>query len=378
MSLEELPLTGEEILNRLWEMSIEVNLTTRRFEKGRLGLLFSVFAAEMENLIGIIMEYISQSGIDTITDPALLNSFLKQYIIRGEQTRAKVVLEFTREPGFNENIIIPQEFVVRQGTGEGAIFQTAEDLFMWKGVPKAIVVAYCMEVGSAFNVGANTLTYFEDEGYKAKLSVTNPESAWGGRDDEDLEDARQRALNFRYKREGTIAHILDQIEEFSNLTYHDYNLIEYIEGYGSVGIVLLVDNPYEYEDLCEDLRQNKIAGINYQFIRGKNIYADLNVVITIGGDRDLTPTEDQEIFNTVDEVIKDFFGIGVVIGRNVSLSSLQNALNTALASTYREVLTVEVVVAEDSLVPVNNKILVENNEIIRPNRVVTNINWVSG
>lgn len=378
MALEELPITGEEILNRLWDMSVEVNLVTRRFEKGRLGLLFSVFAAEMENLIGILHEYTNQFGIDTITDPTLLNSFLKQYIIRGEQTRSKVVLEFTREAGFNENIIIPQEFIVRQGTGNGAIFQTAEDLFLWKGVTKAIVVAYCMEVGSEFNVGANTLTYFEDEEYKSKLSVTNPEPAWGGRDDEDLEDARNRALNFRYKREGTVAHIIDQIEEFSNLTYHEYNIIEYIEGYGSVGIILLADNPYEYEDLKTDLEQNKIAGINYQFIKGKNIYADLNVIITIGGDRDLTPTEDQEVYNTVDEVIRDFFGMGVIMGRDVNLGVLQNALNSSLASAYREVLTVEVSVAEDNLVPVNNNILVENNEIIRPNRIVTNINWIGG
>lgn len=378
MAIDNYYMSGEEILTRLYDASIEVGLLNRRFEKGRIGLLYAVFAAEFENLFAIFDEYTKQFSLETVTDEALLESMLKQYLIRGTSNRARVVLRFTREADFNENITIPADFTVRDGSLDGAVFRTVEDLYMWKGTQSAIVVAYCDEIGSQFNVGADTLTVFDDTAYITKLSVTNPESAWGGKDEETLEHARERVVNFRYKREGTIAHIIDQIQEFSDLEYQQYKITEYTEGYGSVGITLLMDNDYAYEDLCIDLEQNKLAGIKYQFIRGVRKYIDLSVVITLGGNKDLTPTQDQEIYDKSDDIIRDFFGMGSGIGQDLSIDSLQASLNNQLSALQQNILKVEVSSASEDMVvnPVTRLIEIGDNEILSPNRVNTFINFV--
>lgn len=375
MVMSEMYMSEEEILTALFTSAIEVGLLSRRFEGGRIGLLFAVFARQFESLISIMNEYVSQFTLETVTDEALLESLLKPYISIRIASNAKVVLEFTRDPTFNDNIVIPAGFTVSTLGSDPVIFETVEDLYMWKGTKKAKVLAYCTEVGSAYNIDEDTLVYLVESEYRADISVTNPKSAWSGRDDESLESARERALStsWRYLREGTERDIENQIEELG-LTKRFYKIVEYYDGYGSVLLALDIPNEFEYEDIKTELNYNRIAGINYRFQKVERLYVNFLIEILLTGEKNITYGESQELYKFIEDNIQDYFGIGMMVGKSLSLNDLKSSIQYSIPSEFK-VLDFNIKITNDDLTIDDKHIVVGVSENLYPNKVTTKLNY---
>lgn len=375
MVLDEIYISEEEILTALYTSAIEVGLINRRFEKGRIGLLFGVFARQLGSLITLMDEYVSQFSLETVTDEALLESLLKPYIIRRIASNSKVILEFTRDPTYNESIIIPAGFKVSTLGSNPIIFETVEDLYMWKGLKKAKVVAYCDEAGSIYNVEANTITYFVDSDYRAELTVTNNESAWGGRDDEPLEDARQRALSssMRYLREGTYQDIINQIYELG-IENRYFNIIEQYEGYGTVLISLDIDNNYEYEDIKEELNYNRVTGIKYTFEKTERIYLNMLVNVLLTGEKNLTYGESQALYKEIEDGIEGYFVTIMKVGEALSINYLKSYLIQQISPEFK-LLNFDIKITNEDLEVEDNNIKINQIQNIYPNKITTILNY---
>lgn len=369
MALDLSYLNSNQIVDKLYENSIANGLIKRKFTKGRLGLLYSAIGQELELIVGILNSYTNQFSLDSCTDPALLESLLKPIVTRRVASKARAVLTFTRDNGYSESVRIPSGFAVK--TSGGITFVTNSDVYLWKGTNSVKVMAYSLNTGSKYNVGADTLTSFTNSSnWNVNLSVTNEYPAFGGLDDESLTEARLRANGFRYERDGTLQDIRNQIY-LLGYEYRGYRIEEYIDGYGTVLIALDCDSDEAFEDLCTLLNMYKVAGISYHFARVTRKYVNFYVDLQITGAQTRTPAEQESLHNSVESTVQTFFTNYIGVGDDVSISYLINNLNTAIASS--DVYNISITVDDNIKITDKNKILVQNTERIYPNQITTNI-----
>lgn len=365
--------TATEIDNQLWSLYIQYGLVNRKFTKGRLGLLTSAIATEIGNIIGILNGYANQFTLQTCTDPALIDSMIKPFVRKVGAKSARVVLTFTRESGYNESIRIPSGFAVSMSGNSDIVFKTAGDLYIWKGQPSANVVAYSVTAGSKYNVAAETLVYFGNATWNARMSVTNLGPAFGGADEESVNTAKQRAGLFRYDRDGTLANVRSLLY-ILGLSNQQYYLEQYGRGYGTVLIILDCDSDDEFDDLCKKIDYDKIAGVKYHYVRATRTYLNFYVHLKTIGQTDYTETEKQNMYNIVQNTVQNIFAYSLSVGADLSVNKLVTQINTQLAGAY-DIYSVTVSFDDGVSINKSNKITVEKAERIYTNKIVTDITY---
>lgn len=384
VEIERIFTSQDDTKNSLYERSIELGLLNRKFDQSRIGLLFSVFAAEFELLISVMNQYVNQYSIELATDQALLESMLKPWVSRDIANNPKAFVVITRNSGYNEEISFPAGTEITSLKDSSPVYTLSEDITFYKGEKQIRVLTHCTEAGSRFNVEANELVELavdrldNDEQYDiiSQFTVTNPYPSWGGKDDELLENARKRAMNFRYNRDGTQTNIQNQMDRLG-LTYRDYALKEYWGGYGSVLIALDIDNPYEFDDISDELEIWKVYGIKYHVIRAKRIYLDMSVTLTLIGETDITSKERAELYSQCDEGIREYFSLGINIGQGLSIDQLRIYILRRLIDNTNLV-DVNIQISNQDVMMDNKRILADDITVLYPNKVTTFLNYEGG
>lgn len=367
-------MSASEIDNQLWGLYVQYGLVNRKFTKGRLGLLTSAIATELSTILSILNGYVNQFSILTCTDPALIESMIKPFVVRQGATSSRVLLTFTRVGDFTESIRIPHGFAVSNSGDSTIIFKTASDIFLWKGQQTASGVAYCVNTGSRFNVSANTLTYFSDSIWNSRLAVNNNAPAFGGKDEESIESAKQRATMFRYDRDGTSANVRSQFYQLG-LDSQQYKIIEYGRGYGTLLIILDTDSEAEFEDLQNTIIAGKVAGVKYYFTKATRKYINFYVHLKTTGSVDYTDSEKEQMYTIVQNTIQNIFAYYLSVGADLSVNRLVTEINTQLADSY-DIYSVDVTFDDGIIVGDNNKIDIAQDERVYTNKIITDIVYV--
>jgi uncharacterized phage protein gp47/JayE len=157
-----------------------INLSARSF----MGLLIRLFAWALDLMWQLAEKVYNSAYVGKAEGVQLENIGANKGIPREPASESTVILVFTGQPGFT----IPEQ--TQFTTPNNIYFYLVEDVTLdnnGNGQGKAVSV----EKGIHTNVGANTITV-QAEPLEEITSVTNPEPAAGGRDEETYEEYRSR------------------------------------------------------------------------------------------------------------------------------------------------------------------------------------------
>lgn len=373
-------LDENKILADLNSIAIELGLINNVFETSRIYIYYAVFARVLGNLTQTIAQYINNVDIDTTTDEALLEQLIKPFVQKKDAKVAKVILKFQRRSDIPANeyseLFIPREFEVMTEGDDPIIFRTAESRILWKDSYSVLIPAYSVEFGSINNVMANTLTFFDDLTF-GEIQVTNPDAAYGGRDEETAFDTRNRLDSFRFARNGNKEYLQNLLFD-NGLSYHEYNLIEYWDGAGTVLIALDVDSQEEYYDIVQNIESNKRDGIRYHYCRVNKVYANIEVVVKVTGTRMYTDYQVNEIEGHIFTATKLYFNNQIYVGRKLSKNRLEAFILQYLVDEKYDIYEIELNVVPESDAEFDSEsqqIIINPFERIVPNKVFTKVEY---
>lgn len=363
---------GNEILTRLWNNVISRGVVNRRLDSSRLGLLLSAIASELNTTLSLIRSYMNQYTIATCTDKVMVENMAKMFAVRRLSSKSKVVVEFYR---LNDNfgtIKIPAGFAIGSTTDSKIKFKTISDVYLWKGMQSVSVLAYSISSGERNNVDAGVLNKFQSNGYNTSIAVINPEPAFGGFNDESVEDLRRRATGFRYDRDGTEFNI-KQLLYLCGVPQYRYSLQEFVDGPGTFLVCVDATSDNEFEDIQKSFNYRRRYGITPVFVRATRVYLNIYVAIVTTGEQDYTPLEKQQIYNNVNQRIQEFFAVNCVVGADLNVGRLQASIISSLSDYEIE----SVSLSFDQGVVVNNKniIVIPDTYRLFPNKIITDLNY---
>lgn len=364
---------GNEVLSRLWNNLIASGVVNRRLDSTRIGLILSAIATELNTTLSLIKSYVSQFTLSTCTDRMLTENMARMFAVRRLKSKAKVVLEFSRLDNYNESVRIPAGFAVRASSDPKIIFKTVADVYLWKGLSKVSVLAYSIAAGKENNIEAGVLDTFQNNGFNTSIGVINPKPAYGGYNDESIESFRNRAKGFRYARDGTLLDIRRQLYMLG-IQDHRFSYTEFPNGYGSYQICIDVDSESELEDIISSLDYRKIAGIQQVFLRAYRQYLNIYINIDTIGDVDYTPTQKNNLYNTVHTAIQKFFAAYCHVGADLNVNKLKAAINQELNNF--EIAAVDISFDNGIVIDKYNKIRLPDTHIFYPAKILTSLNYV--
>ena len=358
---------GNDVLSNLWDNLIASGMVNRRIDSTRIGLIFSAIATELSAAISLIETYLGEFDIHTSTDKILVENIARLFVTRRFASKSKVILTFYRLEGYDSSVKIPMNFAVQSEVDSKIIFKTLQDVYLWKGMQKVSVIAYSIQSGSLYNIEANTLTQFEDNGFNEYIGVTNLEPSYGGYDDESIEELRDRVVGFRYERDGTLPDIQRQLMD-EGFTYERWAIIEPEDEYGTYTICIDVDAEQEFEDIKRLLTYRRIPGITQVFKKATRLYVDMNIVIHTTGNKDYTASEKDDIYTIINESVQRFFTANCTLGQSLNVRNLNAYLISSL-SKYN-VTSIDIIF-DDGITLNGNLLLVGPETRIYPNKVLS-------
>lgn len=366
------------ILADLNRIATELGLITQINQTSHIYIYYAVFARVMGNITQLIAQYLNNLDIDNSSDEALLDMLIKPFVKKQNATVAKVILEFSRREE-DENavdIFIPRNVEVMTEGSNPIIFRTAESKILWKDSMRVKVPAYSVEYGSLNNLSANTLTYFKDSQYSS-ISVTNPNPAYGGRDEETAFDARNRVGLFRMANDGTREYIQKQL--FKNgVSYYGINIVEYWEGSGSVLIVIDVPSEDEFYDIIQNMEITKKSLAEYHYCRADYKYINIHVDVKVTGDKLYTEYQLDDLFQSIDTAVQLYFNQNIYVGKRLSIKRLESFVLQYMIDEKYEIYEISVSVAKNNnyrVDPETGQIVVEEFEKLVPNKIRTQVEY---
>jgi len=314
---------GTEILDSIYQRAIDNGLITAKFEQGRIGLLFSVIAKELQIFEQFIENYIAEMNLSTAQDPQAIELLASPYHMRQPAKTSSVILRFTKDETVTTDFIIPYNTIVETSDLNPITYYTVEEKTLYKENDYVDILAFSTEAGSSTIVKPNTLIIIKENNLRG-ISVTNPEASYGGTNQEDLETLRRSALAFRYQLErGTYNALEEEIRDYG-IELKDFNIVEGQYGWGSVSIFIDTVNKNvirEIERLCD---QYKASGIYLTCEEVTPVPISFNFKIQISSRRSLYPEERNRLRDEISSIFRtlvDENGVGnsLILSQIISL-----------------------------------------------------------
>lgn len=366
------------ILADLNRIATELGLITQINQTSHIYIYYAVFARVMGNITQLIGQYLNSLDIDKTTDEALLDILIKPFVKKQNATVAKVILEFSRrsEDDNAVDIFIPRNVEVMTEGSNPIIFRTAESKILFRDSLKVKVPAYSVEYGSLNNLASNTLTYFKDSQYSV-ISVTNPDPAYGGRDEETAFDARNRLGWFRQANDGTKEYIQKQLYE-NGVSFYGFNLIEYWDGAGSALVAIDVPSDEQYYDIIQSLEVTKRSLAEYHYCKVEYVYINIYVDIKITGDKLFSEYQLEDIYQTIETAVQLYFSQSVYVGKKLSLNRLEAFILQYMVDERYDIYETSVSIAANkdyTIDPKTGQIVVSEFQKLVPNKIRTQVEY---
>lgn len=330
--------SGSQILDQLWTYAKSYGLINFRFDEGRLGMIFSVVSAEIAELEGILELYVSQFNLETATNPLAIEYLTRPFISKRVASSAKVILRFQRGDGYRGDILLPAGLTIQSAGPSPISYQLMSDAIIYSGVEAVSAAAFSVKRGEKYMVSPNFLTIIRDTIYDNRgnivsVNVTNPESSWGGRDDETFQQMVDRAKNFRYTNTtGNLYSVRGKLEELG-VNYHEYNIMEYPDGYGTCAIILDIENADFVEEIKHEMDYVRAAGVMFLYSNAQSVYGDFLVDVTVSSKEDLVPFERNTLMRQIELSVRNLIKYSGV-GKDISLKLYTTQLYRELINIY--------------------------------------------
>lgn len=303
--------TPTEVLTSLYNRAISNNFITAAFEQGRIGLLFSVIAAELQYWEEVIERYTNQFNLFSATEDEailLLSAPLRPQL---PSVRGSVILKFTRQEGITGDILVPIGTIVETAGLNPIQYNTIEDVYLYSGQDVVSTLAMAMLPGSDSKVYANELEILVSP--ISGVSVINEHDSWGERDAEYIEDVRLNALSTRYELEhGTTLSIRNKIRDYG-LEEYEFNLEEYSYGYGSIGLWVDTTDENVLLSIKNIVEREKPSGTYLICEMAEQVEIPFYIQVRLAMDYDIPPQQRDSLIARVEESLRRFIlqnGVG--------------------------------------------------------------------
>lgn len=355
-------------------------------EKGRTDMIFSVIAdilskfTEDQKILNDEQNILTAQSEITIENLAL--PFYSRKIAKGSQVpirirRNKDVI-YNDSPDapvkyFNENIFIKQSDICFTGGVDSIEFSPTNDDVLFADDDEIILRFDCNSVGLYTNIDANTIVGIESD-YAEYVIVDNPSTAWGGCDEENIEDVKLSAINARYELEKATSTAIKEVMKGLGYAPKDYFLKEFIGGkYGSFGLYINTNNDDEIE-LLKYLLEAPIRAYGVGLIVGKvrKLDFNINVNVLVNSDSKLLFNEIKNIKNKVESLIRDYT-IESGVGRRLSKPALEYFITDRTITQYA-ISKTDITFSGIEERITNDEILLRADELLNVNSIIINVN----
>ena len=250
-------------------------------------IIAGTIAGIADYLVGKLAEAMQQTFINTATAGYLDELAYGWYgITRKSATPATATVQFSRT-NTTGDITIPAGTILLAGDYQ---FSTDYDLTMDAGISSGLTTATCTIAGYDTNVAANAINTLQTP--INDITVTNPNSASGGTDDEDDETFRERVRSYwSIAQRGTLSAIEYGAKQVPGITYA--KAIETSSGLCSTVTLYIADqngqaNSTMVSNVTQELLQWKPAGVYVQVIAAVPYMISVAVTISVHAGEDIS------------------------------------------------------------------------------------------
>jgi hypothetical protein len=318
--------SGEILLDNLFNKAIEKDLIPTKFPNTRIGILFSVIAAEMEAWEIVLDNFQSECFLVTALTNDAIERLAEPFYKRVPAKPPYVYLKFYWDPEYQDektDTIIPFGTVVSTDTNPPIEYQTVERTILYKTAEYTLVKAVALEPGENQNVDSYDISIIHEQ--LDGIKVVNPEPSWGGREEQPLTEVKTNALNFRYYlTKGTKEHLELVLHEYG-LERNRYNIIEWAFGYGSFAIAIKTESEDELLELENIIMDEKAEGVYFQCVKANGIPIAIKGEFHFERGKDFTPEEYHMTKNSIMEEIYNYIE-KYPLGENFHINELTRYL----------------------------------------------------
>ena len=362
--------SGEEILNSLFTNAVTLELVPNFFERGRIGILFAVLAAEFVGWEVTLDNYKKEGFLQTakLSDDILKLS--EPFHYQTPALPSKGVAKFYWDTLYNEktDTIIPFGQIVETADTTPIQYMTIERAVLYSDAEAVYVKIQSVDTGLNTILSANYLTVLSPQIDGVK--VINPEETYGAADEEDPLTVRTKALGARYAFEKGTSNSIDLELSRMGIESCQYSLVDNAYGYGSFALYLNTSVQEFIDEVKDRIDEIKACGVYSTYESAISFDFDFDFDVKVVNQGDITPEERDNLIQDVSAEVKNFV-ITNGIGNNVIISQLIHYLLDALMDTYNIFdLKIDTSNADSNRIDDYGNIIVDYNEKMN----ITNIN----
>lgn len=355
-------------------------------EKGITDMFISVFSDVISDFQNTMLILNDEQSINTAqSEVAIENNALPLYshkIAEGSEVICKISRKldviYNNNPDeptwYNEDIFINENNIASTGSPKNLTFYPILEDFIPGNKNSTFIRFKCTEPGLHTNIKAGEIIEIEGE-WSEYVEITNLEPATGGRNTESIEEVKNNYKNARYQLEKGTSKAINELMSSLGFFTKDYNLKEYVSGYGSFNLFIKTDSESIIETLKWVIKSPETGcGISSIIGKAKSIQIDLKIDIEINIKNKLLQNDEININKLVESAIKEYFeNIGV--GRNLHKSGLEYFIIDRLTLQQYSVLSCDIKFENlEERISQVKKLLVNSDEYLILGNLICNIN----
>ena len=295
--------TEEEVLQDLFDESINVGLLTGYFKESRIGLLFTTLSKEIAKMEAYEEGLEAQRNLVTATDEDVIENQASLFTDRYYASQSNVILRFYRNE-VTGDIDIPINLVAETAAIKPIQYFVVEGKRLYDGEPFVDVQCLSVESGAATKVNEGELCILPIQ--IEDLIISNPEPSYGGRDDQTIEEMRSAALTSRYKLEhGTETAIKSAILEYG-LESYEFALVDRAFGNGSFAVYLNIESDTVVEEVINIVHREKAEGVYAVIEKSEPLYCIFDFKIHLAQTQDMLQSEIDQLRLKIEDLFTDY------------------------------------------------------------------------
>lgn len=325
--------SGVDVLNSLFTNALNVGLVPGRFDRGRIGILFAVLAAEEVAWEQVLTNYAQEGLLQTaVINENIINlSAPLHYQTPALPSNVIVKFYWADITANNGDTIIPAGQIVQTTDNPPIQYQTIERIILYSEIEYVLVSARSLNTGLATMVPSDYITVISPA--LTGIKVINPQESWGGADIEDPITVRNKAISARYSYEKGTSTSFDLELSKMGVQPYQYNLVDCQYGYGTFGLYVDTEVDEFIDEITERITQIKGAGIYGVIEKVVVVPFQFNFNIGVVSQSDITPDERNNLIaDLTADVINYVTNNGV--GEPIIISLLIHYLLDQLLDTY--------------------------------------------
>lgn len=285
--------TGEVILDSLYNNAILQELIPSRIPKTRIGILFSVIAAEFEGWETVLDNYKNETFLSTAVLVDSIVALCEPLYVKSESKPSDVIVGFRWKTTVSEedktDTVIPFGQIITTADEDPIEYMTIERKVLYKTSTVIYTRARSVESGAHTMVGSLYISKINPD--ITNVEVWNDNPSWGGKDEETTDSIKNNALATRYTLgTGTQDHIKLSLSN-AGLPSSDYNILDQAYGYGTFCIYIRTENDEQISEISELIADVRSEGIYSECLQATQMDTTMDIVSSFSREKNFTPEE---------------------------------------------------------------------------------------